>query len=204
MNIVTSNCTLRFILAASGLMDHFWICVLGHILLTCFGSSQWTNCCLRSSWVPRSDILDEAPVDRLASDPSPPGWGGCVSMIYWCGIDEEDDNEKKWKALRNIYRVSCQDWISSSQLVSYTQHESCYVKLQVAGVSHRLAICNRSVRCCLFGSRDTLRSKKAEIWWMSELNWTFFEGKNVCWYWSQIIPGKIHETNAKNAVMLYG
>jgi hypothetical protein len=35
-------------------------------------------------------------------DPLSPGRGGCVSIMYWCGRGEEDDNEKKWEALRTI------------------------------------------------------------------------------------------------------
>jgi len=31
-----------------------------------------------------------------------PGGDGCVCMICWYGIGEEDDNEKKWEVLRTI------------------------------------------------------------------------------------------------------
>ena len=51
--------------------------------------------------MPGSDVLNKAPVDLLASDPSPPGCGGCVSMIWLCGIGEEDDHKKKWEVLTN-------------------------------------------------------------------------------------------------------
>jgi len=49
-----------------------------------------------------SDVLDEAPFDRLNSDPLLPGCGVCVCLIWLCGIGEEDDKEKKWEVLRNI------------------------------------------------------------------------------------------------------
>jgi len=46
--------------------------------------------------------FDVAPANRPNLDPLLPGWGGGVSMICWVGIGEEDDNEKKWEALRTI------------------------------------------------------------------------------------------------------
>ena len=49
-----------------------------------------------------SDILDEVPVHQLDLDPLLPGLCVCVAMIWWCGIREEDDHEKKWEVLRNI------------------------------------------------------------------------------------------------------
>jgi len=49
-----------------------------------------------------SDIFDEAPAYLLHSNPLGPGSGGCASMMSWCGIGEEDDNEKKWEVLRYI------------------------------------------------------------------------------------------------------
>ena len=47
-------------------------------------------------------------------------------MICWCGIGEEDDNEKKWEVLRIIQLASCQIGIISCEHVRYTQDEfSC-------------------------------------------------------------------------------
>jgi len=46
------------------------------------------------------DVFDEASAYRLYLDSVGPGGGGCVSMICWCGIGEEDDKEKKWDVLR--------------------------------------------------------------------------------------------------------
>jgi len=65
-------------------------------------ASQCTNSYLRSCCVSMSDKLNETSVGRLDSDPVSPGWGVCVSMIWWCGIEEEDDNEMKYEVLRNI------------------------------------------------------------------------------------------------------
>ena len=62
----------------------------------------WTNGCLHSCSVPMCDVIDVAPATWLYLDPLSPGWGGCVSMICWCGIGEEDDNEKKREVLRII------------------------------------------------------------------------------------------------------
>ena len=164
---------------------------------------RWTNCWLHSCCVPIIAVFDLAPANRLGIDPLSPGWGGCVSMICWCGIGEKDDNEKKWEALRTIYSASCQNRISSSQLDHYTQDESWWVWLQVAGVAQCPAICNKLFRCCLVVTRDHLRFTTAEIAWLSDINSILFEGKDVYWWLSQIIPGKVHETDANNAVMLY-
>jgi len=57
---------------------------------------------LRSCCVPRIAIYDVAPANLPIFDPLSPGGGGCVSMMCWCGIGEEDDNERKWEALRTI------------------------------------------------------------------------------------------------------
>jgi len=71
-------------------------------LVAASAPSRWTNWCRRSCCVPTSDIFDEASANWPAIDPLGPGWCGCVSMICWCGIGEEDDNEKMWEALRII------------------------------------------------------------------------------------------------------
>jgi len=52
--------------------------------------------------MPISDVFNVSPANRLNFDPLTAGWGGCVSMIFLCGIGEEDDNEKKWEVLRTI------------------------------------------------------------------------------------------------------
>ena len=75
-----------------------WVLFLGAAL----AASHWTNWCLRSCCVPISDVFDEASANRLDMDLLWPAWDGCVLMICWCGIGEEDDNNKKWEALRII------------------------------------------------------------------------------------------------------
>jgi hypothetical protein len=45
--------------------------------------------------MPRSDIVDEAPIDQLDLDPLLPGRGMCGAMISWCGTGQDDDVEKK-------------------------------------------------------------------------------------------------------------
>jgi len=68
-------------------------------------------------------------------------------MICCCGIEEEDDNEKKCEVLGIIFSVSCQNGITSCQHVRYTQDESCCGKLQVAGVITSPELSDKSVRC---------------------------------------------------------
>jgi len=112
-------------------------------LVAALAASWWTNWCLHSCCVPVSDLFDRAPFDWLDSDPLLPGCGVRVAMIWWCGIGTEDHNEKKWEVLRNIYLGSCRNRINCSQLVGYTEDESCYVWMQLAGVCHRPRMCNR-------------------------------------------------------------
>jgi len=63
-------------------------------LVAALAASRWTNCCLCSCVVPMSGVLDEAPIDRLDSDPLLPGWVVSTAKIRWCGIGEENHNEK--------------------------------------------------------------------------------------------------------------
>jgi len=64
--------------------------------------SQWTNLCLCSCCVPRISVFDVVPANLPLFNLLSPGGGGCVFMMCWCGIGEEDDNERKWEALRTI------------------------------------------------------------------------------------------------------
>jgi len=173
-------------------------------LVAALAALRWTNWCLHSCCVKISDVFDVAPTNQLDFDLLSPGWGGCVSMMCWCGIREGDDNEKKWEVLRTIWSASCQKWICSSEHVRYTQHESCWVWLQVAGVSHRPTMCNESVRCFWFVDRVNMLCTTATIAWLSDINRTIFEGNDVCWCLSRIIPRILYETDPNNQVMLYG
>jgi hypothetical protein len=75
--------------------------------------------------VPRISVFDVVPTYRPVFDPLSARGGGCVSMMCWCAIGEEDDNERKWEALRTIWLASCQNGISSSQHECYAHDESC-------------------------------------------------------------------------------
>jgi hypothetical protein len=94
-------------------------------LVGALGASRWTHWCLRFCCVPIGDVFDEVPANRQDLDPLGPGWDGGVSMIYWCGIGEEDDNERKWEVLRIILLGTCQNGIISCHDACYTQDESC-------------------------------------------------------------------------------
>jgi len=72
----------------------------------------------------RIPVFDVAPANLPGFDPLSPGPGGCVSIMCWCGIGEEDDNERKWEALRTLWLASCQNGMSSSQHDRYAQDES--------------------------------------------------------------------------------
>jgi len=71
-------------------------------LVAVSAASWWTNWCLRYCCLPISDIFDAAPAHWSDLDRLGPGGGGFVSMMCWCGIGEEDDDEKMGEALRMI------------------------------------------------------------------------------------------------------
>jgi len=71
-------------------------------LVAVLAASWWTNLCLRSFCVPIISVFDVAPANWPVFDPLSPGGGGWVSIMSWCRIEEEDDNERKWEALRTI------------------------------------------------------------------------------------------------------
>jgi len=169
MDIPTSHYIQLFILAASSLMDDFKCAFWVIFLVAALAALLRTIWCLGSCCVHMSDILDVAHANWLDFDPLSPGCGGCVCIIWWCAIGEEVDNETKWEFLRTIQLASCQNAISSSEDIAYTQDESCRVWLQVAGVSHRPAICNKQVRYWVFVNRDKLQCITAEMAWLCDI-----------------------------------
>ena len=76
----------------------FWVICVEVAL----AASRWTNLGLCSCCVQRMSVFDVAPANRPVFDLLSPCRGGYVSMMCWCGIGEEDHNERKWEALRNI------------------------------------------------------------------------------------------------------
>jgi len=71
-------------------------------LVASLAASLRTNWCLRSCCVRRIAVFDEAPANLPVLNLLSHGGGGCVSMMCWCGMGKEDDNERKWEALRTI------------------------------------------------------------------------------------------------------
>jgi len=65
-------------------------------------ASRETCLCLHCCCEPISDVFDVSPANWLDFDSLAAGWDGYGSMICWCGIGEEDDNEKKWEVLRTL------------------------------------------------------------------------------------------------------
>jgi len=70
------------------------------------GALQWNTWRLHWGCVPLSDAMDEEPVNRLDSDLLSHCWGISVAFSWWCALEEEDDNEKKWEVLKNILLAS--------------------------------------------------------------------------------------------------
>jgi len=96
----TACCFLFFLLSVLPTIFKcaFWV----KCLVAALAASRWTNLCLCYCCVPGISVLDVAPANLPVFDPLSPGGGGCVSMMCWCGIGEDDDNERKWEALTTI------------------------------------------------------------------------------------------------------
>jgi len=197
MDILTSNCMVHLILAASSVTHNEYMRILGHTSGDCIGSIpvDWLVSVLMlctSKWRIGWSAC------RLAR------WGGCVAMIRFSGIAEEDDTEKKWEALSIINLASSQNGISNSQLAHCTEHASYCIWRQATGISHSPAICSKSVRCCLCVSRDKYRFTTADMSGLPEMISKFFDGKDVCWCVSQEIAAMLRDTDSEYQVMLYG
>ena len=93
--------------------------------------------------------------------------------------------------------------MSSIQHYRYTPDEVCCLWQHVAGVSHRPAICNKSVERCLFVISDKSLCTIARIAKLSHNNRILFEGKDTWCSLSQMIFGILHETDTTNQVVLY-
>jgi len=74
-------------------------------------ASRWINWFLRSCCVPMIDVLDEAPANSLDLDSLWPGWGGCVSVICWWGIEEEHASATTIVSVRNtlVFRTALEE-----------------------------------------------------------------------------------------------
>jgi len=120
------------------------------LLVAAMAALWWTYWCLHPCCLPETDGLGVMPGDLPGLVPFSPAWGVLVAMICWYRIGEQDDNEKMWEVLRNIYFATNQNGISNYQVARYTQVKSYCIWLQIAGVSNHSAICNKSVRLCLF------------------------------------------------------
>jgi hypothetical protein len=75
-----------------------WVQCLVAALAASWGTSLYLRCCC----VRKIAVCDIRPANLPVFNPLSPGRGDCVSMMCWCGIGEEDDNERKWEALRTI------------------------------------------------------------------------------------------------------
>jgi len=145
-------------------------------LVTALAASQWTNCSLCSCCGPMSMVFNAAPGNWPESNPLWHRWRDSVCIICSWGIGEDNDHGNKWEVLRTISSVPCHNGISSDQQVGYTQDESCWIWMQVAGVSHPPVICNTSVQCCVFVNRDKLRCMTGQRVWLSDINRKLFQG----------------------------
>ena len=93
-------CIVFLLLPVLRTISEFASCV--RLTVAALARLRCTNSCLRCCCVQASDALDDAPIDRLDSNPLSPAWYVCAAMICWPGIGEKDDNKKKWEVLRNI------------------------------------------------------------------------------------------------------
>jgi len=103
--------------ASIWIYSHWTACCFLFLLLpvlwTMFKCASWVICLVATlaalwwSCVPRIFVFDVAPANLPVFDPLSPGGGGCVSIMCWCGIGEENDNERKWEALTTKLFASC-------------------------------------------------------------------------------------------------
>jgi len=83
-----------------------------------------------------------------------------------------------------IYKSKCNEWQQTCTVYS------SWILLHIAaGDSHGPVSCSKSVRCCVFGYRDTSWWTTAEISWLMDIKRTFFNRKDVWWGLSQDIAG---------------
>jgi hypothetical protein len=125
MPILTSSCKQVSILVAFCLQTiskcASWVILLAAAL----AALQCPDWCLHSRSVSTGDAFNVVPTNQLDLVPLSPGRVSCVSIIGWCEIEEENhDNEQKWEFLRTTLLASCQNSVSTSQDVPYTQDES--------------------------------------------------------------------------------
>jgi len=162
------------------------------LLVAALAVSWWTYWCLHYCCVPAGATLDETSVGQLYMDPLSLRWRLSVARICWCGKGEEDDNERKCEVLRNRKLAWSRDGMYTRQLARSEQDESCCVQPQVKEVSNCPVICSMSVRCLVFVYRDSYMLMLAEIWSVSNINWTFFDRKDIWWCLSYEIPAILH------------
>jgi hypothetical protein len=82
---------------------------------------------LRSCSVPESDTLRVMPNDLPGVAPYSPGWCVSVAVICWCRIGEEDDNEKEWEVLWNVYLAISHIKIIKCHVAHFTPVTSCCI-----------------------------------------------------------------------------
>jgi len=73
-----------------------------------------------------------------------------------------------------------------------------------AGDSNGPAICSKSVRCCVFVWRDISWWTTVDISFLTDMNSTFFDGKDDWWCLSEDIAGMLHESHTNHQVLMYG
>jgi len=71
-------------------------------LVAALAASRLTNLYLHSCGVPRISIFDIAPANLPIINPLLPGGRSSVCIMCCCGIEDEDDNDRKLEPLSNI------------------------------------------------------------------------------------------------------
>jgi len=81
----------------------------------------------------------------------------------------------------------------------------CIAALRIAARdSNGPPISSKSVPCCLFVCSDILWWTTADISFLIDIKWTFFNGNEVWWSLSQDIAGILRESHAKHQVLMHG
>jgi len=220
MDWLTSDRMLHLIFAHSNVDYYFQMCVQGHICWLLYsnvhpGSYFWwlqlqrrgeqAGVCIAavSHWVAHCLKCLSFCLIRLQLHLVEVFLEPCLAVVEcwgrWSrnGVGSPEDFIVSYKSKWNEWQPTCtlvSRWI-----------RLCIAALRIAaGDSNSPAICSKSVRCCLIVCRDISWWMTADISFVIDIKWSFFDGKHVWWCLSQDIAWILHELHTNHQVLMYG
>jgi hypothetical protein len=170
---------LLLILAASGFVYHFSICVMGQIFGGC-------NCCVAVDELVTALLLSLSrwqlewwgcPLVRFGSNCS------CLRSLWSPGLlllkGEENVYEKKWEVSRNISLATSQDGMNGSQLACHIQGQSCDTWLYVIRTVPWQTLSGLNIVCLFTDIHRSEWQLKYHVWYLcsghSLMAWTPYD-----------------------------